>query len=211
MKQIKTMNAFKKGQSGFTLVELAVALAIMSFVLAAIYGVFSLSSRTYTTQDATTTGQQNLRAAMEIMVMDIRMAGLDPLTSNDFGVELATATKLRFTSDSIDTGTGEFNGVVDNTNFERITYELQGRQLNQILYETTAFATTHPLISNVQNLSFAYLDAGGSDLGSPISVNDLSEIRTVEITMSVEEPAGRDDPVRRTLTKRVNCRNLAFN
>lgn len=211
MKSFKIIDTLPNGKAGFTLLELVVALAIMAIVSAAVIGVFSLSSRTYTTQDATTDVQQSMRAAMEIMVMDIRMAGLDPVSSDNFGVEQATATKLRITSDSIDAGTGDFNGVLDDTNSERITYVLQAGQLNQILYETTVSANSQPLLSNVTNLSFTYFDAGGSDLGDPVAVAGLADIRTIQIAVTVEAPAGRDKPVRRTLTRRVKCRNLAVN
>jgi type II secretion system protein J len=207
----KMVYILPKSKMGFTLIELLMAMAIMSIVSGAIYGVFSLSSRSYTTQGVTADVQQSVRAAMEIMLQDIRTAGLDPTASDNFGVEIATATKLRITSDSIDPGIGDFNGVLDNTNSERITYELQGNQLNQILYETTVSENTQPLISDVQNLSFTYFDADGNDLGSPVPVVNLADIRTVEITMTVEESAGRDESVSRTLTKRVKCRNRAFN
>jgi hypothetical protein len=48
---------------------------------------------------------------------------------------------------------------------------------------------------------------------SPPRVPDdkLADIRTVEILVTHEEPAGRDGMVSRTLTRRVECRNLAFN
>jgi type II secretion system protein J len=211
MRTENMLHNLSKSKMGFTLIELLVALAIMSIVSGAIYGVFSLSSRSYTTQSVAADVQQSVRAAMEIMVQDIRAAGLDPTASDNFGIEVATATKLRITSDSIDAGIGDFNGVLDNTNSERITYELQGNQLNQILYETTVSENTQPLISDVQNLTFTYFDANGNDLGSPVPVANLADIRAVEITITVAEPAGRDTPVSRTLTKRVKCRNLAFN
>jgi prepilin-type N-terminal cleavage/methylation domain-containing protein len=202
-----TAHVFKE-KKGFSLIELLVAMVIMSVVSLAIYGVFSVSSRSYTTQGVTADVQQSVRAAMEVMLQDIRAAGLDPTSSGNFGIELAEAAKLRFTSDSIDAGI--FNGVLDSTNSERITYVLVGTQLDQILYETTASEDSGPLISDVQNLSFTYFDADGNDLGSPVPVANLADIRTVEITMTVEEPAGRDEPVSRTLTKRVKCRNTGL-
>lgn len=210
MKTLKIIDSFPNGKMDFTLLELAVAVAIMSIVFTAIFGVFSLSSRTYTTQNVAADVQQNVRAAMEIMVMDIRMAGLDPIASLNFGVELATATKLRFTSDSIDAGTGDFNGVVNDTNSERITYELAGNDLNQILYEGTGSPDSQPLISNVQNLTFTYFDGDNNNLASPVAAADLANIQTVQISITVQEPAGRGDPVSRSLTKRVKCHNLAF-
>ncbi len=201
-----TAHVFKE-QSGFSLIELLVAMVIMSVVSLAIYGVFSVSSRSYATQGVTADVQQSVRAAMEVMLQDIRTAGLDPTASGNFGVEWAEATKLRFTSDSIDAGLNDFNGVLDDTNSERITYVLQGIELNQILYETTASEDSEPLISDVQNLTFTYFDADGNNLGSPVPALQLADIGTINVSITVEEPAGRDASVSRTLTKRVKCRN----
>jgi type II secretion system protein J len=198
----------KKG--GFSLIELLVAMAIMSVVSVAIYGVFSVSSRTYTTHGVAADVQQSVRAAMEVMLQDIRAAGLDPTASNNFGIEVAEAAKLRLTSDSIDAGIGDFNGVLDDTNSERITYVIQGTELNQILYETTVNENSQPLISDVQNLTFTYFDADGNNLGSPVPPLQLADIRTIEVSITVEEPAGRDEPVSRTLTKQVKCRNMGL-
>jgi prepilin-type N-terminal cleavage/methylation domain-containing protein len=55
----RTMN-FVKGQRGFSLNELLVALVIMSVVSTAIYGVFSISSRSYTTQGVAADVQQSV-------------------------------------------------------------------------------------------------------------------------------------------------------
>ncbi|MDH3956682.1 MAG: prepilin-type N-terminal cleavage/methylation domain-containing protein [Desulfobacteraceae bacterium] len=207
MNFVKTTPNLAKGKRGFSLIELLVALVIMSVVSVAIYGVFSVSSRTYTTQSVTAGVQQSVRSAMEVMLQDIRAAGLDPTASGNFGIELAEDVKLRFTSDSIDAGLNDFNGVIDDTNAERITYVLQGTQLNQILYETTDSEKNGPLISDVQNLKFTYFDADGNNLGSPVPPLQLAEIRIINVSITVEEPAGRSAPVRRTLTNGVKCRN----
>jgi prepilin-type N-terminal cleavage/methylation domain-containing protein len=206
----KTTYNWVEKKEGFSLIELLVAMAIMSVVSVAIYGVFSVSSRTYTTQGVAADVQQSVRAAMEVMLQDIRMAGLDPTASGNFGIELAETAKLRFTSDSIDAGIGDFNGVLDDANSERITYVIQGAELNQILYETTASENSQPLISDVQNLTFTYFDADGNNLGSPVPPLQLADIRTIEVSITVEEPAGRDEPVSRTLTKQVKCRNMGL-
>lgn len=207
--RIEKKVSISKSKMGFTLIELMVALAIMSVISVVIYGVFTLSIRSYTTQSVAADVQQSVRTAMEIMVADIRAAGFDPTLSDNFGIELATATKLRFTSDSDGT---LLNGVVDDTNSERITYEFQANQLNQILYEGTGSEDTpQPLISDVQNLTFTYFDTDGNTLGSPVPAAMLADIRTVEISMTVQEPAGRGNPVSRTLTKRVKCRNSGLN
>jgi hypothetical protein len=82
---------------------------------------------------------------------------------------------------------------------------------------TTSSPNTAALISNITNLNFAYFDAASTDLIdsslSPPRVPDdkLADIRTVEILVTHQEPAGREGMVSRTLTRRVECRNLSFN
>ena len=186
-------------------------------VLFGIYQVFSITSKNFTTQNVAANVQQSLRAAIGLMARDIRAAGLDPIDSDNFGFEYAASSKIRITADSIDSGSGEFNGDVDDTNFERITYELQGSQIVQTLYEGTASQDAAPLIGNIENVQFAYLDNDNNDLVDyglvpPQVPNDeLTAIRTVEIEITVREPAGIDEPISRTLTRRVECRNMAFN
>jgi prepilin-type N-terminal cleavage/methylation domain-containing protein len=208
-KKTTTVHVFKEPK-GFSLTELLVALVIMSVVSLAIYSVFAVTTRSYTTQGVTAGVQQSVRAAMEVILQDIRVAGLDPTSSGNFGIELAEASKFRFTSDSIDAGINDFNGVIDDTNSERITYVLQGTQLDQILYETTASVESEPLISDVQSLAFTYFDGDGNDLGSPVPASQLADIRTINVSITVAEPAGRNGSVSRTLAKQVKCRNMGL-
>ena len=212
------MAPLKNNLRGFTLVEMVLALAISTIVLAAVYSVFTIANKNFTTQNVAANVQQNLRSAIRLMARDIRHAGLDPSDSDNFGITYASQSKIRFTMDSI-SGSGDFNGIVDEANWEEITYDFQGNQVMQTLYETvtTSTADTAALISNITNLNFAYFDADNTDLIdsglSPPRVPDdkLAEIRTVEIEVTHQEPAGRDEMVSRTLKRRVECRNLAFN
>ena len=208
----------KNGSTGFTIVEMVLALAISTIVLAAIYSVFTIANKNFTTQNAAANVQQSLRSAIRLMARDIRHAGLDPSDSDNFGITYASASKIRLTMDSIDGG-GTFNGTVDEANFEEISYAFQGSQVLQTLYETvtTSTADTAELISNITNLNFAYFDADNTDLIDPglspprVPDDKLADIRTVEILLTHQEPAGRDQMVSRTLTRRVECRNLTFN
>ena len=216
---INPMASYNNNHRGFTLVEMMLVLAISTIVLAAMYSVFTIANKNFTAQNVAANVQQNLRSAIGLMARDIRSAGLDPADSDNFGIAYAAQTKIRFTMDS--DGSGDFNGIVDEANFEEITYEFQGSQVMQTLYETVTTPPAAPdaaaLIRNITNLNFAYYDAAKANLIdaglSPPRVPDdkLADIRTVEILVTHEEPAGRDEMVSRTLTRRVECRNLAFN
>lgn len=215
------MVSLKNNFRGFTLVEMVLALAISTIVLAAIYSVFIIANKNFTTQNAAANVQQNLRSAIGLMARDIRLAGLDPSGSDNFGIAYASQSKIRFTMDSIDSGSGDFNGIVDEANFEEVTYDFQGNQVMQTLYETVTIPPAIPdaaaLISNITDLNFDYFDANNTNLIdsglSPPRVPDdkLADIRTIEILVTHQEPAGRDKMVSRTLTRRVECRNLSFN
>ncbi len=203
-------------KAGFSLVELIMAMAISMVILLAIYQIFTITSKNFTTQNVAANAQQSLRAAIGLMARDIRATGLDPIDTDNFGFEYAAGTKIRITADGTD-GSGVFNGDVDEANFERITYEFTSNQIVQTLYEGTASQNPAQLIGNINNLQFDYFDANNNDLIdyglSPpqVPADDLNDIRIVEISITVEEPAGNDEPISRTLTRRVECRNMAFN
>jgi prepilin-type N-terminal cleavage/methylation domain-containing protein len=59
---------------GFSLVEILVVLVVMGLVVAAVYATFLSTQRQAYTQEAVVEVQQNLRAALDYMVKDIRMA-----------------------------------------------------------------------------------------------------------------------------------------
>lgn len=62
---------------GITLIELLVALIVLGLTIAGIYKLFISQTKAYTIQDQVVEVQQNIRAAMEILLRDLRMAGFD--------------------------------------------------------------------------------------------------------------------------------------
>ena len=191
-----------ENKNGFTLIELAVVIAIMSIVLGAIYSVFAATNRSTTNNEVIAEVMQNLRTSIDFMEQDIRMAGLDRFGSANAGIEAATATNLRFTADR------NMDDVL-NDNIERITYfyDAANNRLRQCLWEGT-LDDWQTVAENVTNFQFSYMDADDNLLAFPIA--DLTEIRTVVVSMSIEQPAGRSEPINRTINKRILCRNLLF-
>ena len=106
------MKAISKSSKGFTLIELMVAMAITSVFMAAVFAACITQLRSHITQQQIVEMQQNLRAAMQLIQRDIRMAGHDPLRSAGGGITTMLATSLGFTTDV--TG-GESDGI-DNDN-----------------------------------------------------------------------------------------------
>lgn len=65
----------KKGEAGFTLIEMLIVAGMLSFVMAAVYSLYLTHQRSAYTQDEVVEVQQNLRIAMDRISRDIRMAG----------------------------------------------------------------------------------------------------------------------------------------
>lgn len=68
-------NSLRRANTGFTLVELLVSVAIGLFLVAVVGGVYLSSKDSFNYQDAMSRLQENSRFAMERMARDIRMAG----------------------------------------------------------------------------------------------------------------------------------------
>ncbi|MBW2431653.1 MAG: prepilin-type N-terminal cleavage/methylation domain-containing protein [Deltaproteobacteria bacterium] len=178
---------------GFTLIELLVAMAVSSIVVGLMAGFFTAQTSSYTRHTATADIQQVVRAGIDFMSDNIRMAGLDPLQTGNFGIEAAGASGITFTADL------DMNGQIDVSNAERIAYALNGNQVQQ-----TVGAVTEPLVDNVTNFTFTYRDE------NELVTADPTAIRTVQISLTVQEPVGYGRTLARTYTTRVHFRNLGL-
>ena len=68
-------------QSGFSLVEMLIAMVIAIIMVAAMYSFFTSQHRTYVVQDNVVDMQQNARMALLTLFRDVRMAGYGVPTS----------------------------------------------------------------------------------------------------------------------------------
>ena len=189
----------KYGNSGFTLIEVMVAMTIMSVVMVMVISVTTSLNRSNTTQNVAAGVQQVTRAGVDIMTRNIRMAGLNPLNINPIGIVQATSDSIRFQYDTNGSGTIATNAINDAN--EDMGYLLNGNK--QLIRQLNGKASSNrSLVDNVSDLTFRYLDADNAQ------TSDLSAIRTIEISLTVEEPAGREQSLSRTYSTRVICRNL---
>lgn len=198
---------------GFTIVELLVAMVIAGLVMGAIYSVFISSNRSYRTQDRVADTQQGLRLGLDFMVRDIRMAGLSPRADVSFGIEEATATRIRFTSDT-DWSNWDADLDLPDATTERMTYEFDNTDADPtkwILrrgFGDSGSETWQTLVENVSGLTFQYLDGSNTVLATPVAAVQLPQIKTVVITMVMQDTNAEGQTFNRTLSTRVRCRNL---
>ncbi len=67
---------------GFTLVEVLIAMAVGAIIMAAIYGLMTTAQKTSTSLDRKVIAQQDTRAVLDLMAMEIRMASYNPSYAN---------------------------------------------------------------------------------------------------------------------------------
>lgn len=184
---------------GYTLIELMIALALASIFLLSILTIATISIHSYRNQERVADIQQSVRAALDLMVRDIRMAGYDPKAvshgpSAGIGILAAEENKLQISAD--------LNAdQLDNNGLENLTYffDPKGKRLRQ---KEGGLAYAQTFIGNVSALNFEYLNAQGRP------VVEKRDIAAVVITLTVEERNEKGAAVKRKLSTRVNCRNL---
>ena len=206
----------KRCSSGFTLVEIMIAMTLGLVVIGGAYMLFDSQNKQLLTQQIVAEMQQNARTAMTIMSREIMMAGYNPnpastlakctgtttTTANCVGMKSIQTNSISFTADL------NGNGSLTNENIVYDRYQSQTGVYS--LGRASDGGTRQPVIDHLDLLNFKYLDASGSE------TNNLENIREVEIT--VRTIASKRDPAyplnggyrTYTLTAKVTPRNLGY-
>jgi type IV pilus assembly protein PilW len=210
--------------------ELLIALGLAMTVLGIMTAFFVNTSRSSTAQNAAAGAQQSARAGIEYITYELRMAGLDPLQTAGAGIEeiSATGNKLRFTLDRCNLPIGDPDGCTTpvpdgdvNDMSERVTYvyDPASQVLRRCLYETAATHGTENSDGTCQHvLERVVRNPGGvplliflDDADTAITADsDRGLIRTVILTLTIEEPAGQVKKVVRTYSSRIRLRNMGL-
>ena len=188
---------------GFTLIELLVSMGIASVVLLTIVSLFTRSNQAYIGQDQLVAVEQNVRAALEILAHEARMAGFIPLENLGAGtrpispldrVETATANSFQFLAD-IDGNDLPTDAVASrDDNAERLLYALNGTNLERTVWSWDGAAWNLlsggpvTVAENITTLLFEYTFADGTkgipDEGDTDLDNDMDDIRGVTVTLT---------------------------
>ena len=145
---------------GFSLVELLIALFISSIMATVIFNLFIAQNKSFSIQDQVTEMQQNIRASLNMMVKEIRMAGYDPTGQAGAGIVMANPDRIAFTLDlNSDANCNDFN--------EYITYSLYtpGDGIKKLGRKGKKNEHNAPAAEYVEAIGFAYaFDSNGDRL-----------------------------------------------
>ena len=200
----------KNNKKGFTAIEMLISLAILSMTLGSIYSLYVSFIRTCTKEGVKINVQQSVRSSLDMMIRDIRIAGLDPEKTGDFGIVAVTPQRIQFTADRDMDGElddADATDGIDAHDMEFMAYEYDGNStLRMSLYKADGnLEMSDTMVENVTDLTFSYFNSDDD------TTSNLDDIRTVGISMTIQKPSGPDGQVSRTLEKRVKCRNLEYN
>jgi type IV pilus assembly protein PilW len=192
----KTM---KSSESGFTLIELMIAMAMAAIVTGIIYSAYNIQTKIYTEQDKVAEMQQNMRAGISYLQREARMAGYNAQDAKDAscnkpglagavapGIHTATATTFGFSMDLDEDGKCTTDG-------ENVTYAIYtggdgilklGRDDN------TDAQAQQPIAENISNVDFVYIFSppliGSSVVNPPTSTptaTQLTDIVSVQVSL----------------------------
>ena len=143
----RLINIFNiKNKNGFSLIEMMVALGILSLIIIGLVTFFSGGTRAWVTGQYQLEAQRNARLAMDRMVKEIRE-----------GKNIINGTE---TSITVRVPHFDINGDIDS--YYSVTYALNG---------TTIQRNTNPLIDNVLKITgediFEYYDSSNTEITPP--------------------------------------------
>jgi type IV pilus assembly protein PilW len=173
-------------KKGFTLIELVIAMAVSSAVMAVIYSTYRAQLRSNVTQQALIEMQQNARAAMYAMERDIRLAGYDPTGATGATILVANSAEIHFQLDR--NGDGDFvTGLPapdNNDPNEDVRYALTGTgDLGREIWGTGL----ETVAENIEVLDFVYFkretDGSLTRLATPVAFAELNDIYSIQITI----------------------------
>ena len=135
------------------MIEMLVSLVIASIIIAGAYRVFISQAESYAIQDRVAEAQNSVRAGMEIMAVDLRMAGYD---KEGGGSSVTVTNPVSGSSNSI-----RVEWERDNDTITSVEYLLSNRQLQRNIY-LNGVLTDSPqvVLDEVSKLNFAYTMSG---------------------------------------------------
>lgn len=174
-----------RDESGFTLIEMIIAVSLSLVVVLMVYQIFSTQQKALSSQEQINYMNQSSRSTMNYLIRKIRNAGYDPtestrfsITDTNFGSTNApSATAIYFTMDS------DGNGTVDFNDDERIAFQWDGAttlQIASIDTGTGAVASWTTLARNVTDFSVSYLDETGA------ATTDYDDMRQIDLSMTCQ-------------------------
>ena len=141
--------------SGFTLIELILAMLIVSIIGTTLIGTLTGGARAFTRVSQLQSDYGAMRIAVARLAKEIRWIRRDPALPSDYNINVMTNSQFQFINE---------DGVT-------VTLTVSGGNLT-IAYN--AVAGSYPLLTNLNSASFSYFDANGAVTASRTEVRRVA-------------------------------------
>ena len=171
----------RKSEAGFTILELIVAMVLLSAILAALFGTITRTQQRYVEHKVNTRSHETLGMAEATMIRVFRSARADPTKVTSFGI--GTTFKPGITPNPLNHATwdnvavrsdfnpadGDFNDLLEDVQFSTASDTLYVRWQNG--------GATTPMAYPVRSLLFEYYSSGGVQITNPADVVGAARVK----------------------------------
>ena len=202
----------RKGQGGFTLVEVLMAVFITGIIAIGVYSVYNTFYRQSDRQDKALEAQQNARVAIGLMERELVNAGYAAGTPDIITEATATSIEFIYSDPSTDPAESPTAG-----NRLQVRYGLQTTGSVQYLVRkadnlsTASTGSTDDVIPYVQSMTLTYHDIDGNVIADTTTQPNRNTIKfvTVSIVAQSKPEPGRNPKVF-TVETHIRLRNIGI-
>jgi type IV pilus assembly protein PilW len=183
---------YGKNQTGLTLVEIMIYIAISSMIMASVYNAFHTQQNSYNSQNNSVEIQQTVRSGTYTMTRDIRSAGYDPTRNakagfvkelpdglGKFSIDYSKDKDIiAFTMDKNGDGSLHSDSKPEQNTAEQIAYKFNAGAHTLERFNVTK-GVWEAVAGNVDALNFVYLKQDGTRATVP------QDIQYIEIALLV--------------------------
>jgi prepilin-type N-terminal cleavage/methylation domain-containing protein len=216
------MTANKKhAQSGFSLLELLVAMTVMLIMMGVASTLFSRSLGVRLRESRTTDALASAYAALNVMSREISNGGfglVNPATGlATNGIVLADSSNHQIHVRSNFTNTASYTDPTapgqTNDPGEDVTYYFESSTKSIVRYDPHSNPTTSVVVNKISNVTFNYYDyvTSGSSGSGPNTTPTAATGRIVlTVTVDLDPVYGQPNPQAITFSTEVNMRNSNY-
>jgi prepilin-type N-terminal cleavage/methylation domain-containing protein len=179
-----SMGARKRGDAGVTLVELMMTVLIFGMVMLVINNVFFSTNRLYSNTTIRAGQQMNARAAVSVMLTELRTAGCDPNQNGIVGILTAEADTVQVQADF------DGDGAIQTAEPSETVRYYYDPALGAVVRDPGTGPQV--MINDVTACTFTYFDVDNNQLAAPVVGNAVGLIRSIGINVTTTTDQGGD-------------------
>lgn len=173
-------------KKGFTLVELVIAVTIMTIVVGMVTRFFIVNQDGHISEKNAMHTKQNSRLIFDIIVEDLRIAAMNPQGNNAFQIRVADTSNIVFTADIYPQKTTpdpKFGDGFYNPSREYFRYYRSGNYLRGVRFDSTG--GDREFYDKVQRFRLTYYDENGVVLTTPVDSTNRGRIARIDVTLTL--------------------------